>query len=75
MALSLILRRQRVPGGERVHVVSPVRDFPVLDLGDRAEPIVVLHFTPVARIVPWTSYSMTTTRPSFVLWTINLSAD
>jgi len=35
-------RRQYVPGGERVHVVPPVRDPPVFDLDDRAEPIVVL---------------------------------
>src|SRR5690242_15402912 len=34
-------RRQGVPGGERVHIVSPVRDLPVLDRDDRAEPVVV----------------------------------
>src|SRR6266481_6504626 len=36
-----LLHRQCVPGGERVHVVSPVRDFPVFNPDDRAEPIVV----------------------------------
>src|SRR6202043_1973169 len=35
--------RQCIPGRERVHVVSPVRDPPVFDRDDRAEPIVVLH--------------------------------
>ena len=34
---------QSVPGRERVHIVSPVRDFPVLDLDDGTKPIVVLH--------------------------------
>ncbi len=28
------LRSQRVPGRQRVHVVSPVRDLSVLDLDD-----------------------------------------
>jgi hypothetical protein len=36
-------RRQCVPGRERVHIVSPVRDFPVFNLDDRTKPIVVLH--------------------------------
>lgn len=41
--LSASVRRECVPGRERVHVVSPVHDFPVLNLDDRAKPIVVLH--------------------------------
>jgi hypothetical protein len=43
MALSPSLRRQCVPGRERVHVVSPMRDLVVFDLDNRAEPIVVFH--------------------------------
>src|SRR5271168_5552474 len=31
--------RQCVPGRERVHVVSPVRDFPIFNLDDRAKSI------------------------------------
>ena len=41
-ALALTLRRQCIPGRERVHVVSPVHDLPVFNLDDGAEPIVVL---------------------------------
>jgi hypothetical protein len=36
-------RRQCVPGRERVHIVSPVRDFPIFNLDDRAKSIVVFH--------------------------------
>ena len=36
------LRRQGIPGRKRVHVVSPVRDLPVLKLDNRTEPIFVL---------------------------------
>ncbi len=36
-------RRQCVPGRERVHVVSPMRDFLVFNLDDRAKTIVILH--------------------------------
>lgn len=43
MASPPSLRRQGVPGCERIHVVPPMRDLPVFDPDDRAEPIVVLH--------------------------------
>lgn len=36
-------RSQRIPGRERIHVVSPTRNLPVFDADDRAEPVVVLH--------------------------------
>src|ERR1700726_1597094 len=34
---------QRRPGGQRVHVVSPMDDLFVLDRHDRYEPVVVGH--------------------------------
>src|ERR1700721_4338586 len=41
-AWSLSACRQSLPGGKRVHVVSPMRDLPVLKLNNRTEPIFVL---------------------------------
>jgi hypothetical protein len=37
------LRSQCVPGRERIHVISPMRDLSLLELNDRAKPIAVIY--------------------------------